>query len=182
MGKNRAFFSEANLNGQPLAAYRKAPASIQDRYLLKDYLEYVHIQKGLLEPYYPAYPLIEPRELLPSFEKTFAEFKHLPSFSMVAFNRPLSYQDEIFQFDLLHPLLEGKKRTGRENLDKILPHLDRDLRPKCKQRFSGLDLTDLLHMRMRPCDEGHGGLRGPAVNLVTVRRFAFYRHNDRDLF
>jgi hypothetical protein len=143
MGKHRTFFSEAKLSGQPLAAFRKAPAAIQDRYLLKDYLEYVHIQKGLLEPYDAAYPLVEPRELLPSFEKNFAEFKHLPSFSMVAFNRSLSYQDEIFQFDLLHPILEGKRSLGRENLDKILPHLDRDLRPKCKQRFLSRDITDL---------------------------------------
>jgi hypothetical protein len=143
MRKPRTFFAEAKLNGHPLAAFRKAPAAIQDRYLLKDYLEYVHIHKGLLEPFNVAYPLVEPRELLPSFEKNFAEFKHLPSFSMVVFNRSLSYQDEIFQFDLLHPALEGKKSPGRENLDKILPHLDRDLRPKCKQRFLSRDLTDL---------------------------------------
>jgi hypothetical protein len=143
MRKPRTFFAEAKLNGHPLAAFRKAPAAIQDRYLLKDYLEYVHIHKGLLEPFNVAYPLVEPRELLPSFEKNFAEFKHLPSFSMVVFNRSLSYQDEIFQFDVLHPILTGKKSPGRENLDKILPHLDRDLRPKCKQRFLSRDLTDL---------------------------------------
>jgi hypothetical protein len=62
---------------------------------------------------------------------------------MVAFNRPLSYQEEIFQFDLLHPLEEGRKRAARENLDKITPHLDRDLRPGFKQLFAGKDLTDL---------------------------------------
>jgi hypothetical protein len=73
MRKKRAFFSEAELNGHPLADYRRGAASLQDRYLLKDYLEYVHIQKGLLEAYHPAYPLIEPRELLPSFEKNFSE-------------------------------------------------------------------------------------------------------------
>jgi len=145
MGPKRRFFSEVQLNGRSLAEYRSGAAPIQDRYLLKDYLEYVHIEKGLLAPYNARYPLIEPRELLPSFEKTFSEFKYLPSFSMVAFNRPLSYQDEVFQFDLLHLPVEGKKRTGRENLDKILPHLDRDLRPPCKLRFGGLDLTDLAH-------------------------------------
>ena len=87
----------------PLATYRKGEAALRDRYLLKEFLEYTHMKKGLLEPYDADYPLVEPRELLPSFEKNFAEYNHLPSFSMVAFNRPLSYQEEIFQFDLLHP-------------------------------------------------------------------------------
>jgi hypothetical protein len=81
--------------------------------------------------------------LLPSFEKNFAEYRHLPSFSVVAFNRPLAYQEEIFQFDLLHTLDEGGKRAARENVDKIIPHLDRDLRPAFKQLFAGKDLTDL---------------------------------------
>ena len=107
MARPRKFFGEVKLDGLPLAAYRKAPAAIRDRNLLKDFLEYLHIRLGLLAPYDASYPLIEPRELLPSFEKNFSEYKHLPSFSMVAFNRPLSYQEEIFQFDLLHPPEEG---------------------------------------------------------------------------
>jgi hypothetical protein len=88
---------------------------------------------------------VEPRELLPSFEKNFAEYHHLPGFSLVAFNRPLSYQEEIFQFDLLHTLEEGGKKAVRENLERIIPHLDRDLRPGFKQRFAAKDLTDLAH-------------------------------------
>ncbi len=144
MAGRREFFSEVELDGQPLAGYGKG-AIIQDRAVLKEFLEYVHIKKGLLEPYNARYPLIEPRELLPSFEKNFAEYKHLPSFSMVAFNRPLSYQEEIFQFDLLHPVEEGKKRPGKQNLDKILPHLDPDLRTRCRQRFASRYLTDLVN-------------------------------------
>jgi hypothetical protein len=69
----------------------------------------------------------------------------LPGFSLVAFNRPLSYQEEIFQFDLLHALEEGGKKAAKENLDRIIPHLDRDLRPGFKQRFAAKDLTDLAH-------------------------------------
>lgn len=145
MAEKRECFSEVRLDGLTLTALKQGAASIQDRYLLKDFLEYVHIKKGLLAPYHPHYPLIEPRELLPSFEKNFAEYPDLPSFSLVAFNRPLSYQEEIFQFDLLHPLGEGKKRAARENLDKIMPHLDRDLRPLVSRRFAGRDLTDLAH-------------------------------------
>jgi hypothetical protein len=139
------FFSEVRLGGFSLGDIKQG-AAIRDRYVLKDFLEYVHIQQGLLAPYGHDYPLIEFRELLPSFEKNFAEYRHLPSFSMVAFNRPLSYQEEIFQFDLLHhPEEAGRKRASRENLDKITPHLDRDLRPGFKQLFAGKDLTDLAH-------------------------------------
>src|SRR4030042_5708535 len=116
MEKKRGYCCEVQLNGHPLAEYRKGAAPIQARYLLKDYLEYVHIKKGLLEPYSARYPVIESRELLPSFEKNFSEYKYLPSFSMVVFNRPLSYHDEVFQFDLLHPLTAGKKRHVRETL------------------------------------------------------------------
>ena len=145
MARTREFFGEVRLDGLPLAAYRKGPYAIQDRTLLKDFLEYVHIRLGLLAPYDEAYPLIEPRELLPSFEKNFSEYNHLPSFSMVAFNRSLSYQEEIFQFDLLHPPEEGKRRSSRENLDRILPHLDRDLRSVIKQQLGARDITDLAH-------------------------------------
>ncbi len=101
--------------------------------------------------------LIDPRELLPSFEVNFAEYKHLPSFSMVAFNRPLCYQREVFQFDLLHRLTEvrpepkvhrwrrqtARERLFRENVDKFLPHLSRELRQEFKARFLEADLTDL---------------------------------------
>lgn len=138
------YFSEVSLGGFSLAAIKQG-AAIRDRYVLKDFLEYIHIQQGLLAPYDPSYPLVEVRELLPSFEKNFAEYRHLPSFSLVAFNRPLSYQEEIFQFDLLHTLEEGGKKAARENLDRIIPHLDRDLRPGFKQHFAAKDLTDLAH-------------------------------------
>jgi hypothetical protein len=145
MAQTAQFFSEVHLDGLPLAAYQHVSAAIRDRNLLKDFLEYTHIRQGLLAPYDAAYPLIEPRELLPSFEKNFSEYKHLPSFSMVAFNRPLSYQEEIFQFDLLHPRAEGTRRPGRGTLEKITPHLDRDLRPGFKQLFGARDITELAH-------------------------------------
>ena len=145
MARTREFFSEVKLDGLPLAAYRKEPAAIRDRNLLKDFLEYLHIRLGLLAPYDESYPLIEPRELLPSFDKNFSEYKHLPCFSMIAFNRALSYQEEIFQFDLLHPPEEGKRRSVREDLDKIVPHLDRDLRSVFRQQLSARDITELAH-------------------------------------
>jgi hypothetical protein len=145
MARPRKFFRDVTLEGLPLAAYGKDAATIRDRYLLKDFLEYTHIRLGLLAPYDASYPLIEPRELLPSFEKNFSEYKHLPTFSMVAFNRSLSYQEEIFQFDLLHPPEEGQRRSVREDLDKIAPHLDRDFRSVFRQQFAARDLTNLGH-------------------------------------
>jgi hypothetical protein len=145
MAKRREFFDEVQLDGLPLAAYQQSPSFIRDRYLLKDFLEYIHIRQGLLAPYDASYPLIETRELLPSFEKNFSEYKHLPSFSMVAFNRTLSYQEEIFQFDLLHPQEEGMRRPVRANLDSIVPHLDRDLRPALKHQFGSRDISDLAY-------------------------------------
>jgi hypothetical protein len=145
MAAAREFFSEVLLNGLPLSAIGQGGAPIRDRYLLKDFLEFVHLRKGLLDPYQADYPLVEARELLPSFEKSFAEYPELPSFSMVAFNRGLSYQEEIFQFNLLHPPGEGKRRGARETLDRFLPYLARDLRPALKQRFAPRDLTDLAH-------------------------------------
>jgi len=143
MRPRKKLFSEVRLNGHQLADIKLGQATLRDRQLLKDFLEYVHIKKGLLEPYDLHYPLVEPRELLPSFEKNFAEYNYLPSFSMVAFNRPLSYQEEVFQFDLLHPPGDDKRRGGRENLERIAPHLDRERRTAFKARFTPRDLTDL---------------------------------------
>jgi hypothetical protein len=139
MQSRKKFFAEVQLNGYSLADIKPGYV-LRDRHLLKDFLEYIHLKKGLLEAYDAEYPLVEPRELLPSFEKNFSEYHHLPCFSMVAFNRPLAYQEEIFQFDLLHPLEDGKRRSGRENLEKILPHLDRERHAVFKTRFAPRDL------------------------------------------
>jgi hypothetical protein len=92
MARKRKFFREVKLDSLPLRKYLKGEAAIDDRHLLKDFLEYVHMEKGLLAAYSGSYPLVEARELLPSFERTFAEHPDLPSFSLVALNRPLSYQ------------------------------------------------------------------------------------------
>ncbi len=142
MARRRKFFKDVKLNDIPLRKYLRGDLPIYDRYLLKEYLEYLHMKTGLLEAYSASYPLVEPRELLPSFEKTFAEHPELPSFSLVAFNRALSYQEEVFQFDLLHSASDGKKAL-RDNLEKISPHLDKERRAVFRNRFAHKDLTDL---------------------------------------
>lgn len=153
----QAFFADIRLaNAASLADVQSGSQKIQDRQSLKEFLEYIHIKKGLLEPYSADYPLIEPRELLPSFEPNYAEYQ-LPCFSMVAFDRPLQYQREVFQFDLLHSLAEvGPDKPGnrprrpslrerflKENAEKFLPHLSRELRTAFKEKFLTQDLTSL---------------------------------------
>jgi len=157
------FFSQVLLGGAiPLEAVRTGEKTLRDRALLKEFLEYLHIQKGLLEAYNASYPLIEARELLPSFEINFAEYKHLPSFSMVVLNRPLDYQQEVFQFDLLYgfdhlppdeatasshrlPPPGSRDYFSRVNLDRLLPHLTKELRTRFKQEFAQHDPTNLRH-------------------------------------
>jgi hypothetical protein len=153
-----AYFSKVRLANQvSLAELLNGSKKIHDRLILKDFLEYIHIKKGLLEAYNADYPLIDARELLPSFEVNFAEYKSLPCFSMVAFNRPLNYQQEVFQFDLLHCLSEAtpdkpvakprrlppRERLHKENIEKFLPHLTKEFRADFKKKFSQRDLTSL---------------------------------------
>ena len=153
-----AYFSEVRLaNHLSLAEIQTGRKIIHDRHILKEFLEYIHIKKGLLEAYNADYPLIDVRELLPSFEINFAEYKFLPSFSMVVFNRTLEYQQEVFQFDLLHNLAEiatdksnlkprrlhAKDRLLKDNADKFLPHLTKEFRTDFRKKFSQHDLTSL---------------------------------------
>jgi hypothetical protein len=63
------YFSEVRLTNQlSLAEIQTGKKTIQDRNILKEFLEYIHIKKGLLKAYNADYPLIDVRELLPSFE------------------------------------------------------------------------------------------------------------------
>jgi len=58
---------------------------------LKRYLDIIHIKFCLLKPYMEIqdYPIVDPRELLPSFETDLYEYEQLPGFSLVAFARPI---------------------------------------------------------------------------------------------
>lgn len=75
---------------------------------LKEFLDYTHIKHCLLRPYFEVddYPLVEARELLPSFEVDLYEYKALPGMSIVAFERQLNSFQEVFQYDALHALTE----------------------------------------------------------------------------
>ncbi len=76
---------------------------------LYNFLNAVHIRQCLVKPYQSVknYPLVEARELLPSFDNDMWEYTNLPGFSLVAFARPLSYLSEVFQYDSIHPILNS---------------------------------------------------------------------------
>lgn len=105
---------------------------------LRLHLDHVHIKNCLLRPYFEnrnEYPLVDSRELLPSFEVDLYEYKKLPGFSMVALERPLNFFQEIFQFDILHsprlldetttenacPLFESIVKANIETFESRLP-------------------------------------------------------------
>lgn len=123
---------------------------------LKRYLDWVQIKECLLRPYFETedYPLVESRELLPSFESDPFEYAHLPGFSMVALGRPLDYFSEVFQFDILHDLL-GDTAMGLENAcplertvqvqnrQAFLHRLPKYLQEDFKREYLRQDLTAL---------------------------------------
>jgi len=84
---------------------------------LKEFIDFEHIKHCLLKPYFEVekYPLVEARELLPSFEVDLYEFKALPGFTMVAFERRLNSFQEIFQYDTLHSPSEWEGMLQRSD-------------------------------------------------------------------
>ena len=122
---------------------------------LKLYLDYVQIKHCLLRPYCETtdYPLLDSRELLPSFDLDTFEHYLLPGFSLVAFDRPLNYSKEVFQFDLLHSRADAKTgnrinyklaaEVKQHNLNSILAHLPRAFHESFRLRFADVDITRL---------------------------------------
>lgn len=123
---------------------------------LRFFLDLVHIKFCLLRPYRTVrnYPIVEARELLPSFEPNLTEFADLPGFSLVAFNRPLDYFNEIFQFDLLHTVQDPHLQVQGEscvlesslhsrNLDCFLRHMPRDLREDFRNATTDRHFADI---------------------------------------
>lgn len=125
------------------------PVAITDLPSLKNFLDAVHIRFCLVKPYQelPNYPLVEARELLPSFDNDMFEYKDLPGFALVAFARQLDYFSEIFQFDKLHPVItEGdgaccplENQVFRQNLMTLTSRLPRVCQDSFRQRFAHAD-------------------------------------------
>ncbi|MFW5836789.1 MAG: hypothetical protein ACOCVM_02180 [Desulfovibrionaceae bacterium] len=131
---------------------------------LKQFLDSVHIRTCLVEPYKNTknYPLVEARELLPSFEPNLIEYKNLPGFSLVALERPIDYFREVFQFDILHsphnseeegfsascPLERSIQNANLETLRRRLP---KKLGDQLEIEFCDRDVCDLDHyQRLTP--------------------------------
>lgn len=106
MIKWQEVFSKDGLPWQD-ATTLSEPVAVSDLDRLKRFLDAVHIRFCLVKPYQENknYPLVEGRELLPSFDNDMFEYKDLPGFALVAFARQLDYFSEIFQFDKLHPVI-----------------------------------------------------------------------------
>ena len=128
---------------------------INDIFKLKFFLDLVQVKICLVKPFFeqPGYPLVEARELLPSFESDLYEYENLPGFSMVAFERPLDYFNEIFQFDILHSpkeFTENKvcllpKVLQENNLNTFLARLPKIFQENFKQKFNKNEITSLIN-------------------------------------
>ncbi len=123
---------------------------------LRRFLDWIHIKQCLLKPYaeHSNYPVVDFRELLPSFEAAAYEYKELPGFSMVALARPLKYFQEIFQYDILHCLLDYADEKYRDqcplessifsqNIRTFCAHLPKSSQDAFRTRFSETDVTSL---------------------------------------
>lgn len=117
---------------------------------LRHFLDLVHIKYCLVKPFVevPDYPLVETRELLPSFETDLWEHTRLPGFSLVAFARPISYFTEIFQFDCLKPLDHSLRADHAahfmaRNLGTLQSRLPRSLHDHLRLGFARADVGDL---------------------------------------
>ena len=138
-------------NGQPWrdATCLSAPVAISDLESLKNFLDAVHVRFCLVKPYQENknYPVVEGRELLPSFDNDMFEYRELPGFSLVAFARQLDYFSEIFQFDRLHPVVtEGEgascpleNQVMGQNLQTLASRLPRMHQDVFRQQFRSTD-------------------------------------------
>ncbi len=133
-----------------------AASTINSLPMLKEYLDLVHAKLCLIKPYFETkdYPVVESRELLPSFEADVYEHSNLPGFSLVALNRPINFFQEIFQFDILHHLMEEapdsvgatcpvERAVLDQNNQSLLNRMPRQLHPAYNAAFKDLDVTDL---------------------------------------
>lgn len=127
------------------------PLAVRDLAALKRFLDAVHIRHCLVRPYQEVkgYPLVESRELLPSFDNDMFEHKALPGFALVAFARQLDYFSEIFQFDKLHPVVMGEggsscpleNQVMEQNLQTLSTRLPRVCQDAFRQDFRSVDTT-----------------------------------------
>ncbi|MBR4742041.1 MAG: hypothetical protein IK079_04005, partial [Desulfovibrio sp.] len=124
---------------------------IHDLATLKNFLDSVHIRFCLVKPYQeePNYPVVESRELLPSFDSAMFEFKNLPGFALVAFARQLNYFSEIFQYDKLNVGEKAdstpEKGVQVQNLQTITSRIPRFLQQEFRSKFQNTNIANLTN-------------------------------------
>ncbi|WP_298031312.1 hypothetical protein [uncultured Desulfovibrio sp.] len=133
------------------AATLSEPVAVSELDALKRFLDAVHIRFCLAKPYQENknYPLVEGRELLPSFDNDMFEHKDLPGFALVAFARQLDYFSEIFQFDKLHPVIteaDGaccplENQVIGQNIQTLASRLPRVHQDIFRQQFRYVDMV-----------------------------------------
>lgn len=134
------------------------PVRLPNLAALRRFLDLVHIKHTLVKPFCELadYPLVDARELQPSFESDLWEHKKLPGFSMVAFARPIRYFSEVFQFDNLKPIEHGLRADHAQqymarNLGVLQSRLPRGLHEHLRLQFQKTDISDLnLYAALQP--------------------------------
>ncbi|NDV19118.1 hypothetical protein GO013_06755 [Pseudodesulfovibrio sp. JC047] len=107
---------------------------------LKTFIDFKHIKYCLLKPYFEVkdYPLVQARELLPSFEVDLYEYKALPGFSMVAFERQLNSFQEVFQYDALHAPSDWEEMQRHDNCtieENVISHNVQTFQSRLSKRY-----------------------------------------------
>lgn len=152
---------------------------------LKEFLDYSHIKHCLLRPYFEVenYPIVEARELLPSFEVDLYEYKALPGFSMVVFERQLNSFQEVFQFDALHSLADWQgihcqdedmgnveDSVINRNIRTYQSRLPKRHHPEFLKAYDGVDITSM---------KDYGGM---LKFLLELERAHVLAHDSRGRF
>ncbi|MDR1686797.1 MAG: hypothetical protein LBR82_10275 [Desulfovibrio sp.] len=172
-----------------------APLRLPTLDALRHFLDLVHIKYCLAKPFFELpdyYPVVEPRELLPSFEADPWEYAKLPAFSLVAFDRPVRSFMEIFQFDrLIPPDAKLRADLARENMDAnlsvFLSRLPRAMQEILRRRFANADVADLaaypaLMPYLACMDRGQVmGLHGPHPRDMNFYLAGVYASFPSDL-
>jgi hypothetical protein len=172
-----------------------APLRLPTLDALRHFLDLVHIKYCLAKPFFELpdyYPLVELRELLPSFEADPWEYAKLPAFSLVAFDRPVRSFMEIFQFDrLIPPNAKLRADLARENMDAnlstLLSRLPRTMQEILRRLFANNDTADLaVYPALMPylacMDRGQVmGLHGPHPRDMSFYLAGVYASFPSDL-
>lgn len=170
------------------------PLQFSNLAALRRFLDLVHIKYCLVKPFCEVadYPVVDTRELMPSFESDLWEHKKLPGFSLVAFARPIKYFTEIFQFDNLKPIERSLRADHAQhymarNISVLQSRLPRGLHEQLRLQFQKTDISDLnnypsLQPFLLNMDRAQViGMHGPHPHEMQFYLAGFYASFPSDL-